>query len=361
MFPPRIRVMLAATLWALSADITFAALSATDELDLAGQPTIPCAIASQQGDAIAARLEFTPLADPLAQMRSERLRAACATADAKIIAAALDGMPPDLEWTEWTLRALRDALSHNDSELARLLLSKHPAPPTLEGRNVPLLAQAIVENDLEMCRALFAAGANPNIALSLPSDKEFVAALPVEMRAYVKGDEGITPLMIAAGMGKPEFIRVLLDAGADRNRMTKRYKMLALYFAVQTETYDAVQLLLGCGPTPNELRIEISLKKQRVSVIKNGSSVFQTQCSTGRDGFTTPAGHYVITDKKRDHVSSIYKAQMPFFMRLNCRDFGMHAGVVPNRPASHGCIRLPAAAAKKLFAEIPIGTVVMID
>ncbi|MBA2744127.1 MAG: L,D-transpeptidase family protein [Chthoniobacterales bacterium] len=96
-------------------------------------------------------------------------------------------------------------------------------------------------------------------------------------------------------------------------------------------------------------------------MIKDGTPVFETACSTGREGFATPAGEYVITDKRRTHQSSIYHVEMPFFMRLNCRDFGLHAGAVPNHPASHGCIRLPSEAAQKLFFEIPIGTVVMIN
>jgi lipoprotein-anchoring transpeptidase ErfK/SrfK len=52
---------------------------------------------------------------------------------------------------------------------------------------------------------------------------------------------------------------------------------------------------------------------------------------------------------------------MPYFMRLSCLDFGMHEGVVPNYPASHGCIRLPSEAARKLFAEIPVGTLVTVQ
>jgi lipoprotein-anchoring transpeptidase ErfK/SrfK len=48
-------------------------------------------------------------------------------------------------------------------------------------------------------------------------------------------------------------------------------------------------------------------------------------------------------------------------MRLSCLDFGMHAGVVPNYPASHGCIRLPWDAAEKLYSEVPVGTVVTVQ
>jgi lipoprotein-anchoring transpeptidase ErfK/SrfK len=51
---------------------------------------------------------------------------------------------------------------------------------------------------------------------------------------------------------------------------------------------------------------------------------------------------------------------MPFFMRLNCREFGMHAGVVPNYPASHGCIRMPGEKVRELFKQVEVGTLVTI-
>jgi lipoprotein-anchoring transpeptidase ErfK/SrfK len=102
-------------------------------------------------------------------------------------------------------------------------------------------------------------------------------------------------------------------------------------------------VLLGRGPTRDELRVEISLAAQRATIFKNGVSILNTAVSTGRKGFDTPPGEYVVTDKKRSHRSSIYHVEMPFFMRLNCLDFGLHAGAVPNYPASHGCIRVPAS------------------
>ncbi len=74
-----------------------------------------------------------------------------------------------------------------------------------------------------------------------------------------------------------------------------------------------------------------------------------------------PTGRFVITDKHRDHKSTIYKVPMPFFMRLNCRDFGMHEGNLPGYPASHGCIRLPGDTARRLYHDIPIGTLVTIN
>jgi hypothetical protein len=181
------------------------------------------------------------------------------------------------------------------------------------------------------------------------------------LRLYIQEETGINLLMLAAGLGKDDYVRALLDAGADRNRATPRERMLPLYFAAWTENWQCVQMLLGGGPMPDRLRVEISLAKQNAIVIKDGITIFTTKVSTGRNGFSTPSGSYVITDKDRDHRSTIYKCAMPYFMRLNCRDFGMHEGVVQPYPASHGCIRLPSDAAKKLFVEIPVGTVVMIN
>ena len=244
----------------------------------------------------------------------------------------------------------------------RLLLSKHPAPPTREGGTAPLIAYAIANDDADLFHTLLASGSDPNIVIPKVCEKDFLALLKNKyLRLYIENETGVNILMLAAGLGRTEYVRALLDAGADRNRSTPRYKMIPLYFAAWTENWQCVQMLLGGGPLPEQLRVEISLSHQKMSVIKDGVTVFTTRCSTGRQGFTTKPGHYVITDKDRDHMSTIYKCPMPYFMRLSCRDFGMHEGVVPTYPASHGCIRLPGDAAKKLFSEIPIGTVVMIN
>ncbi len=82
---------------------------------------------------------------------------------------------------------------------------------------------------------------------------------------------------------------------------------------------------------------------------------------TGRKGYATPTGKYVISDKQRDWISTIYKVSMPFFMRLSCREIGLHAGNCPGYPASHGCIRMPYSDVQKLFAVLKIGDAVTIE
>ena len=39
---------------------------------------------------------------------------------------------------------------------------------------------------------------------------------------------------------------------------------------------------------------------------------------------------------------------------------GMHAGILPGYPASHGCVRLPSKFAAKLFEVTDVGTPVLI-
>lgn len=177
----------------------------------------------------------------------------------------------------------------------------------------------------------------------------------------MEDERGLTVLMLAAGLGQEAYLRALLGAGASRNGLTKRNKMSALDIAAETGHWRSAQILLGGGPSPDKLRIEISLALQRVALVKDGVPVYRARCSTGREGYSTRKGDFVITNKERNHRSTIYDVEMPYFMRLSCLDFGMHAGIVPNYPASHGCIRLPEEAARKFFSEIPIGTLVTVQ
>lgn len=341
----------------------FVAAKADSELlDAKGHSALQHAILAGKSDALEFLLNARGEARFSEKNAADLLSLADDSGQPEMVAAVLNRMPGNLSWTPETRRALQASLDRGQTALTRLLLEKHSAPPTVEGKSTPLLAHALLANDFETCSELLAAGLNPNAPLPAPPEKDFLAALPRHLRDYAEVDKGVTPLMIAASLGKPELVQALLDAGAEKNRLTSRYKMLALYFAAHSKNWKSMQMLLGGGPTPEKLHIEVSLHAQKVSVIKDGTSIFETQCSTGRDGFSTQSGEFVITDKDLSHRSTIYKVEMPYFMRLNCLDFGMHeSGSVPRYPASHGCIRLPAAAARKLFTEIPVGTVVMIN
>jgi ankyrin repeat protein len=279
----------------------------------------------------------------------------------EIIKTVVQRLPMMPEWTASTRRALSRALQAGKNDEIRSLLSKHSAPPTPEGKNVPFLAYAIASSNVSLFNTLLNCGADPNTVLPSRCDKDFLALLPNGLRSYIEEDRSVTMLMLASGLGQVDYLKALIDGGANRTRLTTRNKMSALDVAAETSHWRSAQILLGGGPAPDKLRVEISLAMQSVALVRDGKPIYHARCSTGRSGYSTKRGEFVITNKERNHRSTIYHVEMPYFMRLSCLDFGMHAGYVPNYPASHGCIRLPADTARKFFSEIPVGTVVTVQ
>jgi hypothetical protein len=112
---------------------------------------------------------------------------------------------------------------------------------------------------------------------------------------------------------------------------------------------------------PSPLQIVISIKKQQLSLYSGGQLVAHSPVSTGLPGHPTPQGVFSIIQKQIYHESNIYSsAPMPYMQRITWSGVAMHQGVVPGRPASHGCIRLPAAFAKRLWSITKIGARVII-
>jgi ankyrin repeat protein len=282
------------------------------------------------------------------------------THNEEIIDAILDKSAPLAAWSAEACEALNSAIEGKDLKLAKYLISKHTAPPTPAPESQPYLAYAVGRGDLALLQTLLDCGANPNVTLDSAQDSDFRALLKgSSVRYYLDKSPGITPLMVAAGCSRPDHVKMLLEHGANRLQASKgKMSLLALYFAAWADSPESVQLLVGgTPPSRDELRVEVNLSRQRATVLKDGAPIFSTEISSGKSGKATPVGEFVITDKDIDHRSSIYhSAPMPFFMRLSCRDFGMHEGYVTGRPASHGCIRLPGSAARKLFKDLPIGT-----
>jgi ankyrin repeat protein len=336
-------------------------LPRVEAIEREGRSALHFALAAKEFETAEALLPFMPNLGKAGANGGDLLALALDTGNEKIIGDILQRLPPLPAWSNGAYRALEAALAAGRKDEIRLLLGKHTAPPAPQGKSVPLLAYAVARNDAALFNTLLSCGADPNTILPAKCDKDFLALLPPKsIRGCVEDDKNVTVLMLASGLGQAEYVRALLAAGADKNRATGRYKMLALYFAAQTGKWRCTQILLGSGLPPEQLRIEIYLASQHVALIKDGVPIFNSICSTGRAGYSTRSGDYVITDKERSHRSTIYKVEMPYFMRLSCLDFGMHEGVVPNYPASHGCIRLPGETARRLFSEIPVGTLVSV-
>ncbi len=208
--------------------------SKLEALDAAGNSAVHQAIAAGQFEAAEMLVPRVATMQATGADGRDLVAMACDSGSARLLAGVLTHSSDSLEWTPRTRGALQAALAGSDRELTRLLLAKHAAAPTVEGRAIPLLAQAIATDDRPLFDALLAAGADPNTTLPAGADKEFLTLLGSNyIRDYVKGDDGITVLMLASAFAKPEYVRALLDAHAAKNRLTARFKMMALYFAAR--------------------------------------------------------------------------------------------------------------------------------
>jgi lipoprotein-anchoring transpeptidase ErfK/SrfK len=142
--------------------------------------------------------------------------------------------------------------------------------------------------------------------------------------------------------------------------------------------------------TPDNAHVIVSLTKQRAYLMAGEEIAIDSPISSGKRGHTTPNGSFSVLEKDKDHHSSLYGdykdssgrtvrggisaqidsapsgthfvgASMKWFMRLTGEGVGMHVGILPGYPASHGCIRMPEPAAAAFYAHVKVGTPVRVD
>jgi lipoprotein-anchoring transpeptidase ErfK/SrfK len=137
--------------------------------------------------------------------------------------------------------------------------------------------------------------------------------------------------------------------------------------------------------TPDNTRIVVSIPKQRAYLMIGDQVVADGPVSSGRRGHETPKGHFTVMEKDPNHHSSLYGdfvdssgrtvragvsarsdsapsgthfagASMNWFLRLTGEGVGMHIGILPGYPASHGCIRESVDGAKLFYDYAKVGT-----
>ena len=137
--------------------------------------------------------------------------------------------------------------------------------------------------------------------------------------------------------------------------------------------------------TPDNTRIVVSIPKQRAYLMIGDQIVADGPVSSGRRGHETPRGHFNVMEKDPNHHSSLYGdfvdssgrtvrggvsarsdsapsgthfsgAAMKWFLRLTGEGVGMHIGILPGYPASHGCIRESVDGAKLFYDHARVGT-----
>ena len=142
--------------------------------------------------------------------------------------------------------------------------------------------------------------------------------------------------------------------------------------------------------TPDNAHVIVSLTKQRAYLMIDEEIAIDSPISSGKRGHTSPNGSFTVLEKDKDHRSSLYGdyvdskgrvvrggisaridsapsgthyvgASMKWFMRLTGEGVGMHVGILPGYPASHGCIRMPEPAAAQFYSHVKVGTPVRVD
>ena len=142
--------------------------------------------------------------------------------------------------------------------------------------------------------------------------------------------------------------------------------------------------------SPDDAHLIVSLPKQRAYLMTGEQVVIDSPVSSGKRGHESPHGKFTVLEKDKSHHSNLYGdfrdskgrivragvsaridaapsgthftgAEMKWFMRLTGEGVGMHVGILPGYPASHGCIRMPSQAAELFYAHVKVGTPVEVQ
>src|SRR5438477_1795527 len=137
--------------------------------------------------------------------------------------------------------------------------------------------------------------------------------------------------------------------------------------------------------TPDTAHIVVSIPKQRAYLMIREEIVADAPVSSGKRGHETPGGHFTVMEKDPNHHSNLYGdfvdrsgrvvragvsaridsapsgthfvgAAMKWFLRLTEDGVGMHIGILPGYPASHGCVRESVDGAKLFYDHAKVGT-----
>jgi lipoprotein-anchoring transpeptidase ErfK/SrfK len=137
--------------------------------------------------------------------------------------------------------------------------------------------------------------------------------------------------------------------------------------------------------TPDNVHIVVSIPKQRAYLMIGEKIVVDGPISSGKRGHESPRGNLKVLEKDPNHHSTLYGdfvdhsgrivragvsaridsapsgthfagAAMRWFLRLTEDGVGMHIGILPGYPASHGCIRESVDGAKIFYDHVKVGT-----
>jgi hypothetical protein len=106
--------------------------------------------------------------------------------------------------------------------------------------------------------------------------------------------------------------------------------------------------------------ITVDLQAEVLSIFRGGYEIGTAAVIFGADHMPTPLGVFPITQKDAHHVSNLYQAPMPYMLRLTNDGISIHGSEVAWDAATHGCIGVPTAFARKLFGATKLGDRVIV-
>ncbi len=147
--------------------------------------------------------------------------------------------------------------------------------------------------------------------------------------------------------------------------------------------YQAYDRPTKMPKNPGNVRVKVSLSKQRTYVMEGSEVLLAMPVSVGAPGSSTPSGSFTIISKNAKYRANThgyaYKGDdvrktmissrpagysfkgtpMPFWCEFKA-NYGFHTGWVKHTPCSHGCIRMHENLSPKFFQMVKIGTPVNI-
>ena len=134
---------------------------------------------------------------------------------------------------------------------------------------------------------------------------------------------------------------------------------------------------------PNNVRVKVSISKQRTYVVEGSEILLAMPVSVGAPGSSTPLGNFQIFNKEQKHRANTHGyayrgnevkqtmlsnrpagwsfkgTPMPYWCEFKS-NYGFHTGWIKHHPCTHGCIRMHENLSPKFFQLVKRGTPVNI-
>ena len=108
------------------------------------------------------------------------------------------------------------------------------------------------------------------------------------------------------------------------------------------------------------IQVWVDLRRQMVSVYRDGHEIGSAVIMYGAFDKETPLGSFDVLRKVADYHSRSYDAPMPYSLFITNDGIALHGSRMGANRATHGCVGLPIAFARKLFDASEAGDAITI-